>query len=104
MYKKQDEPYYGSLEVKVKYTSDDPEQQTKDLDKAISKFKKLVHKEGLIQEMKEREYFKSPGRKRYEKRRDFKYRTFLQKLKQERSTSRVERQVRKKYKKNEAKK
>jgi small subunit ribosomal protein S21 len=64
---------YRALQVDVHYTGDSEEQRTADLEKAISKFKKLVMKEGILQEIKDREYFRSPGQKRYEKHKKFLY-------------------------------
>ena len=60
--------------VKVIYTGDSQEQRTKDLEKALSKFKKIITKEGLMLELRDRQYFKSRSRKRYEKRRSALYR------------------------------
>ncbi len=36
---------------------------------AIKKFKKMVDKDGVLKEYRERRYFKSKSKKRYEKRR-----------------------------------
>ncbi len=62
-----------ALEVKVYYVSDDPKQQEKDLEKALSQFKKMLIKEGLFQELKDRRYFKSRSRKQYEARQQMVY-------------------------------
>lgn len=72
------------LGVKVRYTGDSPEEKAEALERALSKFKKIVAKEGLIEELREREYYKSAGRKRYEKRRKLLYRNKLNKEKSER--------------------
>ena len=64
---------FRALQVEVHYTGDSKEQRTADLEKAISKFKKLIMKEGILQEVKDREHFKSPGQKRYEKHKKFLY-------------------------------
>lgn len=62
------------IQVTVRYTGDSKEERDKCLEKAISQFKKLVMKEGLMLELKERESFQSPGRKRYLQRQKFYYR------------------------------
>lgn len=68
-----DNSEFRSLQVKVYYTGDTKEQKDADLEKALSKFKKLIMKSGLVQELRDRAYFKSPGQKRYEKRKKFLY-------------------------------
>jgi len=69
------------LGVTVRYTGDSEEQRTLDLEKALSRFKKIISKSGLVLEVREREYYKSPSRKRYEKRKKFLYRLQLKKEK-----------------------
>jgi len=69
------------LGVTVRYTGDSEEQKTLDLEKALSRFKKIISKSGLVLEMREREYYKSPSRKKYEKRKKFLYRLQLKKEK-----------------------
>lgn len=80
-YKKSRHTEFRALEVKVRYTSDDEKQRDKDLEKALSTFKKIINKEGLMQEMREREYFKSPGRKRYEAKNQAAYKRRIDELK-----------------------
>ena len=67
--------------VKVYYTGNTEEQRTADLEKALAKFKKILTKEGKMIELREREYYKSPGRKRYENRRKRLYSLALDKAK-----------------------
>lgn len=62
------------ITVHVKYFGDSKEDKEKALEKAISQFKKIVQKEGLMQELKDRESFVSPGRKRYLARQKFYWR------------------------------
>lgn len=62
------------IQVIVRYTGDSKEERDKCLEKAISQFKKIIMKEGLMNELKERESFQSPGRKRYLQRQKFYYR------------------------------
>ncbi len=69
------------LEITVRYTSDDPQQRDKDLEKALGQFKKLLIKEGLFQELKDRKYFKSKSRKRYEARQQMVYKRGVKKPK-----------------------
>jgi ribosomal protein S21 len=65
------------LEVRVKGNT------LEDLDRALHQLKKLLDKDGVVQEMREREYFKSPGRKAYERKRTLKYKLMINKLKSE---------------------
>lgn len=90
-YKRRDRTNAGfrPLQVDIRYTGDTQEQRDADLEKGISKFKKLLMKEGIPQELRDREYFKSPGQKIYEKRKKFLY-----KLNQKRE------KVQKRYSKN----
>ena len=74
---------FHALQVDVYYTGDSEEQRSADLEKAISKFKKLLMKEGLMQEIRDREHFKSPGQKRYEKRKKLLYKLSRKKDKSE---------------------
>lgn len=67
----------SALEVKVEYFGNKEEDKEKALDKALVKLKKLVQKSGLLQELKEREYFKSKGRKIYEQKRQKEYKRIL---------------------------
>lgn len=76
--------FLGALEVTVRYTSDTPNQRDADLEKALSRFKKVLNREGLMQELKERQYFKSKGRKRYEDKKAAEYRNYVNQLKLER--------------------
>ena len=71
------------LGVKVYYTGDSEEHRTEDLEKALFKFKKIINKAGLLLEIRERESYKSPGRKRYEKKRKWIYNLKLNKNKVE---------------------
>ena len=72
---------YIPLGVKVYYAGDSVEQRDSALEKALQKFKKIISKEGLIIEMRERESFKTPGRKRYERKRKWLYNLKLNKNK-----------------------
>ena len=64
---------FRALEVEVYYTSDTTQQRDTDLEKALGQFKKLIIKEGLFQELKDRQYFKSKSRKNYEERQQMIY-------------------------------
>ena len=50
-------------EVRVRYTGNTPQERDKDLEKALAQFKKLVNREGILVELREREYFRSPAEK-----------------------------------------
>jgi len=63
--------------VRVIYKGDSPEQRDRALEKALSQLKKLMDKEGITREMKERQYFKSRGRKNYEQRRTAQHKRLL---------------------------
>ena len=76
------------LGVKVYYTGTSEEQRTEDLEKALSKFKKIINKEGFIIELRERASYKSPGRKRYEKHRKWLYNLKLNKDKTQKVSDR----------------
>ena len=80
-----------ALGVKVYYTGSSEEQRTADLEKALSRFKKIINKEGLVIEIRERESYKSPGRKRYERRRKWLYNLKLNKNKVEKVYDRKKR-------------
>lgn len=43
------------------------------LEKALGQFKKLIQKEGILQEVRDRQYFKSNSQKEYERRREWTY-------------------------------
>lgn len=62
------------ITVHVKYFGDSKEDKDKALEKALSQFKKIIQKEGLMLELRERESFVSPGRKRYLARQKFYWR------------------------------
>jgi len=64
------------LEVRVR-PGRNKEEQDKNLDRALSQFKKVLEKDGLVQQMKDREYYISPGRKRYVKWRQARYKRLL---------------------------
>lgn len=73
----------GFPEVTVKYTADtSQEAKMKALERAISLFKKQVERAGIIQEIRDRQYFKSDGEKRYQKRKDTIYQNKLKVAKQ----------------------
>ena len=74
-----------ALGVRVYYTGESEEQRTQDLEKALAKFKKIINKEGLLIEAKERGSYKSPGRKRYEKKRKWLYNLEINKNKVEKT-------------------
>jgi ribosomal protein S21 len=65
------------IEVKVRGTTE------KALDDALHFLKKLLDKEGVFQEMRDRAYFRSDGRKQYEKKRSLVYKMQLKQLKTE---------------------
>ena len=73
------------ITVHVKYFGDSKEDRDKALEKALSQFKKIVQKEGLMQELKDRESFVSPGRKRYLARQKFYWRLAQKKEKAEKT-------------------
>lgn len=54
----------SGLEVRVRYTGNTKEERDRDLEKALALFKKLVSKEGLLQELRDRESFRSNTEKR----------------------------------------
>jgi ribosomal protein S21 len=54
------------IEVSVKYTSD--KKHRDDVDSALTEFKKLVKKSGILQEISRREFYKSPAKTRRFKR------------------------------------
>lgn len=81
-YRSDDKPMRGSLQVNVRYTGDSKEEKDKCLEKALSQFKKIIMKEGLMNELKERESFQSPGRKRYLQRQKFYHRLSQKKEKE----------------------
>lgn len=68
-YKKQPSQHEAhGLEVRVNYRGTTPQERDQDLEKAIALFKKLVTREGLMVELREREYFRSDPEKRRDKR------------------------------------
>lgn len=78
-------PLSRGLEVRVDYRGDSEEERTKALDKALSRLKKEMMKEGVIQQMKDRQYFVSPSRKRYLKRKQAAYKRKVKGLKKKKS-------------------
>ncbi len=79
---KYDEVSGKALEVTVRYQGDSKEDKDRALEKALQQFKKLVNREGILFEVRERASFQSPGRKRYLQRLKSKYRMGLKKDKQ----------------------
>ena len=77
-----------ALGVKVYYTGESDEQRTSDLERALVKFKKIINKEGHLIELRERESYKSPGRKRYERKRKWLYNLNLNKNKVDKTDDR----------------
>ncbi len=69
------------FEVRVDYRGDSEEEKTTALDKALSRLKKTLMKEGVIQQMKDRESFVSDSRKRYLKRKQLIYKRKVKELK-----------------------
>lgn len=57
------------LYVQVRYNGPTKEDRDRALDRALQQLKKAIMREGLIQELRDRQYFKSKSQKRYEKRR-----------------------------------
>jgi len=53
------------IEIKIRQVKDKKEQEII-FDKAVKKFKKICNKDGLLQEMRDRRYFKKPSQKRRE--------------------------------------
>jgi ribosomal protein S21 len=63
------------LEVTVR------EQSPEGIDRALNQLKKVLDKEELFQQLKDREYFKSKSRKKYEARKQLIYKLKLKKEK-----------------------
>ena len=74
-----DEVSGKALEVTVRYQGDSKEDKDRALEKALQQFKKLVNREGILFEIRERGSFQSPGRKRYLQRLKSRYRMGLKK-------------------------
>lgn len=73
-YRNDETPIARPIQVTVRYFGESKEDRDRCLEKALSQFKKLIMKEGLMQELKERESFQSPGRKRYLQRQKVRHR------------------------------
>jgi ribosomal protein S21 len=58
-----------AMTVRVDYRGDSKEERDQALDKALNQLKKMMIREGITQELKDRQYFTSDGRKEYLKRR-----------------------------------
>ncbi len=69
------------LEIRVDYRGDNEEEKTAALDKALSRLKKILIKEGVTQQAKDREYFVSDSRKKYLKRKQLIYKRKVKELK-----------------------
>lgn len=78
---KRPDHFMEGLGVKVLYRGESADEKMQAIDRALSQLKKLLSKEGVLQEMRERRYFVSKGRQRYLKRRQIihKRQTKLQK-------------------------
>lgn len=59
-----------AMEVRVRYTGTTKEAMDKDLEKALGAFKKMITREGIMQELKDRQYFRSNTEKRRKKEAD----------------------------------
>lgn len=59
-----------AMEVRVRYTGTSKEDRDKDLEKALGAFKKLMTREGILQELKDRQYFRSNTERRRKKQQD----------------------------------
>ena len=57
----------SSLEIKVRYTGTTKEEKDRDLEKAIALFKKNINRDGILQEVRERRYFRTNAEKLREK-------------------------------------
>jgi ribosomal protein S21 len=73
-YNSSETPMARPITVTVRYTGDSKEERDQSLEKALSQLKKIMTKEGLMNEIKERQYYQSDGRKRYLQRQKFYYR------------------------------
>jgi len=73
-------PFYPT-EVRVRYRGDSDKAKMEAVEAALSKFKKVLEKDGVMSRLKETSYFKSPGRKRYEKHKEAEYKRALKKKK-----------------------
>ncbi len=71
------------LSVRVIYRGDSEEAKTQALDKALSQLKKILSKEGVTQQLKERQYFVSDSRKRYLKKKQLIYKQKTKLMKKE---------------------
>ena len=71
-------------EVRVVYTGDSKEAKDVALEKALAQLKKILVRDGVLQELKDRRYFKSDSQKEYERRRTREYKQSLKKDKKPR--------------------
>lgn len=85
------------LEVRVRYTGNTPQERDKDLEKALALFKKIVNREGILQEVRERSTFRSDAEKLRDKRKKAIQRMKLHKRKHSRDSK--ERNDRKDFRK-----
>ena len=59
---------HSSVEIRVRYTGSSKEDRDRDLEKAIALFKKNINRDGILQEVRDRRYFRTNAIKLREKR------------------------------------
>ncbi len=67
----------GATSVTVRYTGTSKEDRDRDLEKALALFKKIINREGIIQELRDRESFRSNTERRRLKEKESKQRLRL---------------------------
>lgn len=69
-YYRKDNDRPGATSVTVRYTGTSKEDRDRDLEKALALFKKIVNREGILQEIRDRESFRSNTEKRRQKQKE----------------------------------